>query len=66
MIDDDGHILKILDKGKKLVYMEQEFYEKIFHREKHKDEWVVLKKFIPSFYGTTTLLHNEQKCILYI
>ncbi len=64
MIDNDGHLLKILDKGTKLVYREQEFYETIFHEENDKEEWSEIKKYIPEFFGTTTLLHNEKECIL--
>ena len=65
MLDDDGHILKLLDKNTKLVYMEQEFYETLYNKEPDNEEWAELKKFVPKFHGTVELIHNERYCILF-
>ena len=61
MLDDDGHLLKLLEEKS---LKEKAFYEKIFMEEPENQQWHELKKYLPRYYGPVNIISGGEECIL--
>ncbi|XP_065063604.1 inositol polyphosphate multikinase-like isoform X2 [Rhopilema esculentum] len=57
MLDDDGHVLKLLEAKSHKECLEEVFYEHVFKKEPRNEEWRTLKDFLPFYYGKISLTH---------
>ena len=62
MLDDNGHLLKLLEEKS---LKEKAFYEIIFIDEAENKEWFELRKYLPRYYGTVNIFNGTEDCILY-
>ena len=60
MLDDDDHLLKLLEE-KSLG--EKAFYEAVFMEQPENEEWCELRRYLPRYYGTVAIFNGKVDCI---
>ena len=64
MLDDDGHVLKLLEAKSHKECLEEVLYEHVYKKEPRNEEWRTLKNFLPFYFGKVNLTHLGKNCIL--
>eukprot|EP00112_Aurelia_sp_Birch-Aquarium-sp1_P003517 Seg1393.13 transcript_id=Seg1393.13/GoldUCD/mRNA.D3Y31 product="Regulator of nonsense transcripts 3B" protein_id=Seg1393.13/GoldUCD/D3Y31 len=65
LLDDDSHVLKMVDVTNPTGIIETAFFERIFNNDNEMEDWKELRTFLPQYYGLQQInINGEKLCYL--